>query len=143
MARLLGVPKQGGSGSVSANIRIIGIPEAIRKMTGKLAETKLSLGALNRNAAEHMKNLAVDFCPVVTGNLKSGIHVEKQGVYDWLVVASSMDGGVAEKNWYEYAGFVENGTSAMAPRFFMRRAYNETQPMVAVGLAAIARRISS
>lgn len=141
MPRFYGVPKASG-GAVVANVRIVGIPEAIRALTGKDAEAKLSLGALNRTAALAIEAKAKAYCPVITGNLQSSIHSEKMGVYDWEVVASSLEGDIAEKNWYEYAVFVENGTSAMAPRYFMRRAYEEVQPTVALGLAAIARRIS-
>lgn len=132
-----------GGGAVFSNVQIIGIPEAIRKLTGKAAYAKLQLGLLNRGAAEHMKNLAVEYCPYVTGNLKSGIKVEKNGSFDWTVSASSMEGTVGEKNWYEYAHFVENGTSKMAPRFFMQRAWVETRPLVDVELALLAKRIEA
>lgn len=135
-----GAVVQSGAG-VAASYTVLGIPQAIAKLTGVAAYTRLQLGNIMAGAAIHLEAAAKAHVPVVTGNLQQGIHRVKTGSYSHEVIASSMAGGVAEKNDKEYAGFVENGTSAMAGRFFMQAAYSETLPLVRAEVLALAKSI--
>lgn len=143
MARFVGVPKQTGTGGgVVSGARIIGVPQAINKLVGVERAARVQLGALASNAAKNIEIQAQNYCPVITGNLKSSIESHQVAPYTWEVTASSLNGDVPEKNGKEYAGFVENGTSQMSPRYFMRRAYNDVQPLVNAEIKAMAARIS-
>jgi hypothetical protein len=88
--------------------------------------------------------LAQEKVPVITGNLKSGIAIEKGGSYAWAVSASSQAGsdpGGMGKNKKEYAGYVEFGSSHNVPRFFMTESYRETSVIVASDLKLIAAKL--
>jgi HK97 gp10 family phage protein len=144
MARFIGVPKQLGSrGAVGANVRVIGVPEALIKLglVNKIA--RIELGFLAHASGKAMEGRTAFYCPVITGNLRSSIKLTHTGPYSWFVSVASREGDVASKNDKEYAGFVEFGTSRMAPRFFMRRAYEETRVEAVVGLSIIARRLEA
>lgn len=144
MARIYGVPKAGAGGGVFSNVRVFGVQEALIKLglVNKIA--RIELGVLSRKTAALMYERAQANVPVVTGNLKSGISIAKGGPYAWMVAAESTAGsdpaGVG-KNQKEYAGYVEFGTSKMAPRFFMTTAFRETLPAANAGLVEIARRL--
>jgi HK97 gp10 family phage protein len=144
MARLYGVPKPAAGGGVSSGVTIVGIPQLLAKLAAVQNVARLELGLLTRGAAFHMFELAQQKVPFVTGNLKSGITIEKGGPYAWSVSASSQAGsdpaGVG-KNQKEYAGYVEFGSSHNIPRFFMTEAYRETQPIVASDLQIIAAKL--
>jgi HK97 gp10 family phage protein len=143
MARIIGVPKQLG-GRVVSNVRILGVKEALVKLKLVSSTARLELGLLNAGAAKHMENLAKEYVPVITGNLRSSIHSAKLGPYNWEVIAASTEGTDPSgegKNQKEYAGFVEFGTSKMAPRFFMNRAYQDTRAIAVADLKLIAARI--
>lgn len=141
MAKFIGVPTQRG-GAVVSGARIVGIPQAINKLVNTERAARVQLGALASNAAKNMENQAREHCPVITGNLRSSIKSYQVAPYSWEVTASSREGDVPEKNGKEYAGFVENGTSKMSPRYFMRSAYNDVQPLVNAEIKAMAARIS-
>jgi HK97 gp10 family phage protein len=142
MARIIGVPRQlGPRGSVGSRVRIIGIPEAKIKLGLVSKVARLELGLLAAGAANRMMTLAKFYCPEITGNLKSSIKLLKLGSYTYQITAASREGNNPEKNNKEYAGFVEFGTSKMAPRFFMRQAYQETVPVVIADLNFIARKL--
>jgi HK97 gp10 family phage protein len=88
-----------------------------------------------------MEELAKEYVPTISGNLQSGIKSSKVAPYTYDVSASSLEGGVPEKNTKEYAGYVEFGTSKMAPRYFMTRAWRDTYPLAAAELRILAAKI--
>ncbi len=144
MPRFVGVPKQlGTAGGVRSGVQILGIPEAVAKLVSADKVVRLHLGELVADAALNMEREAKDNIHSITGNLKSGTFAQKVGSYSWEVVSSSLAGDNPDKNGKEYAGFVENGTSKMAPRYYMRNAYNEVQPLVNARLRVLAARIST
>lgn len=136
MARLFGLPKQTGR-SVTANFKVLGIPEAVAKMEAADRLTKFQLGGMTYRAAASMAARARNNINSETGNLASGTDFHKAGVYSWVVTSSSMEGDNPDKNTKEYAGFVEFGTSKMQPRYFMTRAYQEVRPLVNAELLAL------
>lgn len=141
MPLVRGLPRQTGvGGGVAGGVKVLGIPELISSLGKVSTVARLRLGAVVAGGAIHMKALAVGYCPAVTGNLRSGIKLAKgAGPYTYEVTASSLDGDIAEKNKKEYAGFVENGwTGHPQGAFFMRRAFQETHPIILAELAAVA-----
>lgn len=144
MARLIGVPKQTGvGGGVRGTMQVLGVPEALIKLglVNKIA--RIELGFLAAASARNMTQRAILYCPKITGNLASSIKTIQVAPYTHEVTAASRDGTNPDKNGKEYAGFVEFGTSKMSGRFFMRRAYAETQPEAVAGLALIGRRLEA
>ena len=154
MTRFIGKPKQfggiigrkGGAGGIGANVRVLGIPAAVAKLKGVDSVVRLQLGLLTLAAAEHMAADAREFAPSETGNLRSGIKVEKLAPYNYQVTSSSQDGddpaGIGKNN-YEYAPFVEYGTKYMDGFFYMTRAYEEVKPLVAVELKVLAKKLEA
>jgi HK97 gp10 family phage protein len=144
MPRLVGRPRQlGARGGVGANVRILGVSRALAKLGLVSKVARLEMGLLAAGAANHMFQRAQFYCPTITGNLRSGINLTKLGAYTYQITASSREGTNPAKNDKEYAGFVEYGTSKMGGRFFMRRAYEETRPLVASDLILIARKLEA
>jgi HK97 gp10 family phage protein len=144
MASFAGVPVQSGvGGGVASNVTIIGIRELAAKLALVNRIAHAELGLMMKGVADHMYKAAKEHVPVVTGNLQQGIQMENAGPYNWSVSASSLAGHVAEKNSKEYAGFVEFGTSKMAPRSFMTTAYAETGPIVQSNLVRVAARLEA
>lgn len=135
------IGRGGGAGGVGSGVKIIGIPEAVAKLRGVDGYVRLQLGGLAFNAAANMVNRAKENVGKETGNLESGIGMHKVGSYSYEVTAASMDGDVEEKNWYEYAPFVEYGTSNMEGQFFMTRAFADIQPLVNAELKALALKL--
>jgi HK97 gp10 family phage protein len=109
----------------------------------------LKTGHTTYEIAQYVQQRAKDYVPIITGNLQSGILIAKGGRYDWEVTASSLDGdggqvrsdGSAAKNSYEYADFVEFGTSKMAPRRFMSRAFSDGRIVANAKLVQLAREL--
>lgn len=130
-----------GTGVARSNVKIIGIPEAVAKLRGVDSVVRLNLGQLTAAMAIHMEAEAKDLVPVITGNLRSGISTRRVGPYSHEVTASSLAGEVPEKNGKEYANFVNNGTSKMAPRRFMETAAARTRPLANAELLLLARKI--
>ena len=142
MARVIGVPAQIGSrGFVSANVRVVGVRQALARLGLVSKVARLELGLLAAGAASMVHQRAQFYCPVITGNLKSSIKLMKLASYTYQVTAASTEGNNPNKNDKEYAGFVEFGTSRMAPRFFMRRAYQDMVPVAASDLRLIAAKL--
>lgn len=138
------IGRGGGAGAVRGGVRIYGLPELIAKMNAVDSITRVRVGAMLSAAAVHTQTLAKQYVPKRTTNLETGIIATKLASYTWNVSASSMDGsdpGGEYKNDYEYAPFVEYGTSNMEGSFFMTRAFQETKPLVAVELQALAKAI--
>lgn len=151
MARFIGLPKSintatlgrgGGSGAIRSQVRILGIPQAIAKLRGVDSVVRLDLGLIMKGAAEFVEKRAKGYVPKITHNLESGIKTRKVASYSYDVTASSRDGDKTSKNWYEYAPFVEKGTSHMAGRFFMARAYEDVKPVVNAELAVLANKLT-
>lgn len=154
MARFIGKPtptiglaRRGmASGSVKANVKVLGLDVLIAKLAQINIIARAELGLLTAGAAKHMEQAAKNNIHSVTGNLVSGVYSVRVAPYTWTVIASSMAGddpaGVG-KNSYEYAAWVEFGTSKMPGRFYMARAYNETRPLVISGLKQTAMRIQA
>lgn len=151
MARIVGVPKftggpigrGGGTGGVTSGIRVIGVPQAIAALRGAEAYLRLEMGLAVFQGAEQMERLAKAYVGKETGNLESGIQMQKVGFYTYEVVASSRLGDNGDKNWYEYApfhefGWTDAGGGHHPGRFFMTRAYSETRPGVQARVAAMA-----
>lgn len=135
-----GTPTQlGPRGAVGSHVTVVGLPQALAKLTGVDAAARLELGLLMKGAAEFVEKRAKEYVPVETGNLRSGIKATKSASYTYDVTASSKDGEVTDKAEKEYAGFVEFGTSNMEGRFFMTQAFNDVKPLVANELQGIAR----
>lgn len=151
MPRFMGVPKQIGTGitggGVRSGVKIIGIPEAVAKLVNADKVIRLELGALVADAALNMEREAKANINSITGNLEAGTYAQKVGSYSWEVVSSSLEGDNPEKNGKQYAAFVEYGTSTTGtsyPSFaYMRRAYNDVQPLVNAELKILAARIST
>lgn len=137
------VAQVGARGGVGAGYTVLGIPQAIAKLTGVDSVVRLTLGQIMAGAAIHLEAEAKGLVPVITGNLRSGIHRVKTGSYSHEVTASSLAGTNADKNGKEYAGFVENGTSVMAGRFFMEQAFQNTLPLVQAEIVALAKTIEA
>lgn len=66
------------------------------------------------------------FCPVDTGNLRSSI--------DFTVIGLTGEFGARA----EYADYVENGTSVMAPQAFVGPAFDRQQPIFATAVESLA-----
>jgi HK97 gp10 family phage protein len=142
MARFIGLPKQTGR-SVGASVQILGIPEAVAKLQAVDVMAARDLGLMLYRSAQMVYSKAKGNVPVESGNLRSGINLNRNGAYLWEVTASSLDGDDPDKNTKEYAAFVEFGTSKMAPRYFMTQAYQDTRPLVNAQLVALAARIEA
>ena len=151
MVRAVGKPKfiggpigkRGGAGAVSSGYTVLGVPEAIAALRGVDAYLRLEMGLAVYEGAHAMEQLAKQYVGKETGNLESGIQVQKEGSYTYTVTASSRDGDVPEKAAYEYApfhefGWTDQGGGWHAGRFFMTRAYAETRPEVQTRVAAMA-----
>lgn len=135
------IGRAGGAGSIRSSVRVYGVPQAIAKMKGVDGAIRLDLGQLMVAAAKFIEKRAKEYVPKLTGNLESGIKLQKIASYSYNVTASSRDGDNPDKNSYEYAPFVEKGTSHMAGRFFMQRAFEDVKPLVAVEMKVLKARI--
>lgn len=136
-----GVSQIGPRQGVLGGFHVLGLPEAIAKLTGVGRIARISLGITMREAAQLMESQARANIHSLTGNLASGTKAYQVGSYSWMVSSSSLDGDVAEKNNKEYAGFVENGTQYMEGQFYMKRAFDATQAGLNAKLVIIAREI--
>ncbi len=74
---------------------------------------------LAKGVAEAAERYAKEFVPVLSGALKISIHTSGGGG-EYEVTADSMEGGAPRA----YAGYVEYGTSKMAPQPYMTPAYH-------------------
>lgn len=137
--------KAGSSGGVRAGAKVIGLPAALAKLKGVDSVVRLELGLLMAGAASFIEQRAQENAPEDTGNLKSGIKKNKLASYTWEITASTEQGDVSSKNWYEYAPFQEYGYTAngrhMPGQFFMTRAFEDVRPLVAVELQGLARKL--
>lgn len=123
--------------------KVIGAPELIAKFRAINQIAARDLGLIMFRSAQFMVKTAIANCPVITGNLASSIKAGKLGVYSWEVTASSLEGNIPEKNTKEYANFVEEGTSKMAGRWFMKRAFAATEPFTNSQVAILAAKLGA
>lgn len=143
MASLRGGVGVSSQGAVTGRMTVLGLPQAIAKLTGVGRLARISLGVITREAAQHMAERAKANIHNVTGNLGSGTYATQVGPYLWEVVSSSMEGTVGGKNEKEYSRFVEYGTSRMEPRAYMTRAFEDTRPEAFVAIKALAAAIQA
>lgn len=87
-----------------------------------VAKSRLAI----RKTAYDIERDAKAFCPVDTGNLRSSISTESRGLYAEI-------GPTAD-----YAAYVEEGTSLMAPRAYMGPAYDRHAGELVTALEYIA-----
>jgi len=140
----LGMPKRPGGAtgsSVISKVAVYGVEECLIKLAAVNKVARIELGYLSHKSAEIIQEKAKHNIHPVTGNLETGVTIAHPAPYVWTIEASSMAGGVPEKNSYEYASFVEFGTSTTGHGYpsygFMRRAYAETLPDIMVALKNI------
>lgn len=98
-----------------------------RKEAGIDRQTALVVNKTAHDAERIAKTLV----PVDTGFLKNSIHVEEGAVHSGHTYAADLIAGA------NYAAFVENGTSRMAPQPFMAPAQRQVTPGFLAALAAI------
>jgi HK97 gp10 family phage protein len=135
------IGKSGGPGNIRGGVRVIGVTPALAKLKGVDSVVRLNLGAMLSQAAVFVQQRAKEYVPVETGNLQQGIQITKLSSYTWDVTASSREGGVSDKNWYEYAPFVEEGANGRPGSYFMARAFADVKPIVAAELKVLAARL--
>jgi len=130
-----------GSRGIGTRVQIFGVEECLIKLAQVNKVARIELGYLAHKSAEMIRDQAKENINDQTGNLSSGTKAEQQGPYNWAVTSSSMEGDIPEKNSYEYAGYVEYGTSKTGhsyPSFaYMTRAYQATLPDIMAGLRVI------
>lgn len=137
------IGQTGARGGVAGGFKVLGIPEAVAKLQGVDRLARIYLGIQMRVAAEVTAKAAQSNIHSITGNLASGTKATKLGPYTWEVTSSSKDGNVTEKNYKEYAGFVNYGWGNTPGQFYMERAAEVGKASLLAGLAILAREIKS
>jgi HK97 gp10 family phage protein len=141
MARSSAFSVVGGSG-----VKVFGVAELLAKLEGINRIARIHVGFMMGAAAEFIKVAAIAAAPERTGNLKTSILASKVGPYTWKVVADTTTGsdpGGEGKNAYEYAGYVEYGTSRTPAQPFMAPAVKAGEAEIAVSLRALAAEIQA
>jgi HK97 gp10 family phage protein len=126
-------------------VQVVGVPELIAKLNAMNTIARVEVGYMMSQAAAFITMAAIDFAPERTGNLKTSIQPAKIGPYTWVIVADTTTGsdpGQESKNSYEYAGYVEYGTSRTPAQPFMAPAVQLGNAEVAASLAALASRLN-
>jgi hypothetical protein len=140
-----------GTGGISTNVKVIGVPNAIRKLKLVGSVAGRDTGYIIYTTALGIQELAQDIVHSPShpgpagpgeGHLQKGIRAIKVGKYDWIVTASSVEGGADD----EYAGYEEFGatTKGGAPyggHPYMRPAAAAALPNARLKLAALARKL--
>jgi HK97 gp10 family phage protein len=127
-------------------VKVLGVEELLAKLVRINTIARLEVGFLMKGAAKYLEETAIEMAPIRTGNLKTSIHATQVAPYTHIVRADTRTGsdpGGEGKSSYEYAGYVEFGTSKMDARPFMQPAVQETVPFIYSGLQAIAARIEA
>jgi len=141
----------GGISSVESvrggvSIRVLGVEELVAKLYAINRIANLRVGVALAHAAHEIEQNAIDNAPEETGNLKTSIHASKLGVNSWQVIADTTTGtdpGGEGKNSYEYAGYVEYGTSRTPAQPFMGPAVEDGQNTLWLDLQEIAAAIEA
>lgn len=111
----------------------------IRKLSGRLDGVSKQAGHLARTvvrkAAKDIEHTAKSLAPVDTGNLKGSIVTS-----DLRAVGTSGTITAEVQAKASYSGFVELGTSRMAPQPFMGPAADKHSPVFAAAMAEIMAR---
>lgn len=138
-------------GAVRGGVRVLGVRNAIRKfhLVGSVAGR--DTGYIVYSTALAIQKMAQEIVHSPShpgpagpgeGHLQRGIRATKVGFYDWIVTASSVDGG-ADK---EYAGYEEFGAHTEAGASygghpFLRPAFAANMPRAKIKMVALARRL--
>lgn len=120
-------------GVSGGGVQVFGAKEIAAKLAKINKVARIYVGYYVGDAALTITTAAIDLAPMRTGNLKTSIHPAKLGSYDWIAYADTTTGtdpGGEGKNTYDYAGFVEFGTSRTPAQPFMR-------PATAIGLTKL------
>lgn len=88
-------------------------------LTGAFNAVKRKLDTIPTNIAEAVKRDSESVTPVRTGTLKKGYEIKR---------SSGLGDDAITSNNVRYAGYVEFGTSKMAPRAMMRTAVTRVSP---------------
>lgn len=140
-----------GSGSLRGGIKVLGVPQAIRKLKLVGSVAGRDTGYIVYSTAQAIERLAQEIVHSPShpgpagpgeGHLQQGIKAHKVGLYDWAVTASSKDGGADD----EYAGYEEFGahTQDGAPyggHPYLRPAFAASVPRAKVKLKALALKL--
>lgn len=142
-----------GTGRIAGGVKVLGVPRAIGKLklVGQVAGRET--GRITYVTAIGIQKSAQEFVHSPShpgpagpgeGHLQKGIKATKAGRYNWVVTASSVDGG-ADK---EYAGYEEFGahTEAGAPyggHPYMRPAFAAQVPQARAKMHVLARKLES
>jgi len=109
-------------------IEILGLKELEEKLSNLEEKLSRALNEALEEIAEKISDDAKNFAPVDTGALRKSIRTEKKGKLQVSVVAGG--GGVINPKTgreVDYAGYVEFGTSRMAPQPYMQPALEKNK----------------
>lgn len=108
--------------------------QLVATLDGRTASMDSRTSLIVRKAAFDVERIAKLLVPVDTGFLKNSIHTMVQTnsfhTFGGAIVAEVVAGA-------EYAGFVEHGTSRMAPQPYMQPALDRVSPGFLAALTAI------
>ena len=100
----------------------------LQELGGELESLTRRIGEASYRAlcCDRMVEVAKSLCPVDTGALRASIRAEKRGP-NMTVLAAGGEGFINPSTGrvVDYAGFVHDGTSRMAPRPFLMQAILE------------------
>ena len=109
-------------------IEILGLKELEEKLSNLEEKLSRALNEALEEIAEKILDDAKNFAPVDTGALRKSIRTEKKGKLQVSVLAGG--GGVINPKTgreVDYAGYVEFGTSRMAPQPYMQPAFEKNK----------------
>jgi len=109
-------------------IEIIGLKELEEKLSNLEEKLSKALAEALEEISEKIRDDAKNFAPIDTGALRKSIRIEKKGKLQVSIIAGG--GGVINPRSgreVDYAGYVEFGTSRMAPQPFMQPALEKNR----------------
>jgi HK97 gp10 family phage protein len=116
-------------------VRMDDLNRLVATLTDKTNGMDSRSSLIVRKAAHDVEAYAKQYVPVDTGFLKNSIHTVITA-NKWRVYAAEI---VADAN---YAGFVEHGTSRMAPQPYLQPALDRVMPGFLAALESIANPLS-